>query len=176
MKLSDFEIGKTFFGPGGFEWLCTDKGSRVVVAIMLEPYKASYWFEGPPYVVQEVVFGSEDFSSLYTDETQEIIKTMNEIDISSHPGFDSPDLFKMMKSERVNYPYKKLLKFDRVGKNGYVYHPYSAVKKEDIWFIKVFELFSKQYTEIEQEEFVQMPLSNERYLKIRKTSFNKSKV
>lgn len=33
MKLSEFTIGKTFFASLGYEWLCTDKGTRTITAI-----------------------------------------------------------------------------------------------------------------------------------------------
>lgn len=62
MKLQDFEIGKTFGMAGTRDtWLCTDKGSRVVVAINLSQHvNDPRDFAGPPYSVAEHVFDEYD--------------------------------------------------------------------------------------------------------------------
>ena len=77
MKHDDFRIGIEFWF-GGKRWRCTDVGSRVIVAISLEPHIiANYvlntddtspgqpkhypsehpsWLRGPPYAIVEQVF------------------------------------------------------------------------------------------------------------------------
>jgi len=77
MERKDFAIGQEFW-CGGKRWLCTDIGSRVIVAICLEPHEIitslpgeqpgnprrevrsitddPKWFNGPPYAVVESVF------------------------------------------------------------------------------------------------------------------------
>jgi hypothetical protein len=77
MKLTDFRIGQEFYCAGK-RWRCTDVGSRVVVAICLEPHEVvsitdadtdpsarrdyrhvtdePSWFDGPPFAVIEEVF------------------------------------------------------------------------------------------------------------------------
>lgn len=77
MKLVDFRIGQEFYCAGK-RWRCTDVGSRVVVAICLEPHEVvsivdmdtgpsarredrhvtdePSWFDGPPFAVIEEVF------------------------------------------------------------------------------------------------------------------------
>lgn len=76
MRRADFRIGLEFW-CGGQRWRCTDIGSRVVVAICLEPHEIvsaewngdpptrreeryvaddPSWFRGPPYAVMEHVF------------------------------------------------------------------------------------------------------------------------
>jgi hypothetical protein len=75
MKLADFRIGQEFYCAGK-RWRCTDVGSRVVVAICLEPHEVVSitdtdpsarrdcrhvtdeppWFDGPPFAVIEEVF------------------------------------------------------------------------------------------------------------------------
>ncbi len=77
MELADFRIGQEFYCAGK-RWRCTDVGSRVVVAICLEPHEVvsisdpdtcpsarrdhrhvtdePSWFDGPPFVVIEEVF------------------------------------------------------------------------------------------------------------------------
>jgi hypothetical protein len=84
MKHSDFYIGKEFFTGAG-KWRCTDVGTRVIVAISLEPRETVrvYYDEngerheerfmsndprdllGPPYSVAEHVFDEYDFDGCY---------------------------------------------------------------------------------------------------------------
>ena len=81
MKRSDFAIGQEF-SCGGKRWRCTDIGSRVIVAICLEPHDVisvvpgerpgglprevrfmtddPRWLAGPPYPVAESVFDEYD--------------------------------------------------------------------------------------------------------------------
>jgi len=84
VKHCDFEIGTEFFTVAG-RWRCTDVGTRVVVAISLEPRDMVRvrWDErderieehftsddprdlvGPPYMVAEHVFSEYDFEGCY---------------------------------------------------------------------------------------------------------------
>ena len=81
MKHSDFRIGGEFW-CGGKRWRCTDIGSRVIVAISLEPHEVVHyspgqdgmspgklerqitddpsWLNGPPYAILESVFDEYD--------------------------------------------------------------------------------------------------------------------
>lgn len=81
MRRGDFVIGQEFW-CGGKRWRCTDVGSRVVVAICLEPHEIvaslrekqvdesvreipaitsdSEWLHGPPYALAESVFDEYD--------------------------------------------------------------------------------------------------------------------
>jgi len=59
MKLSEFQIGVKF-KCGGKTWLCTDIGTRVVSAILLDENNDLSWFNGPPYAVREFVFDEYD--------------------------------------------------------------------------------------------------------------------
>jgi hypothetical protein len=175
MKLEDFKVGQTFYGPGGFKWLCTDKGTRVIIAIMLDYDKKDYWFKGPPYSVEEKVFDEYDMKSLYTDTKEILLDSLNNIETSSHPNFDSKDVIKMMKEKDRNYPRKKLLMRNRVNTHGHILYPYAAIKVEDTWFIRTFELFSKTYSEMNEDDFVQLPLATEEDIKKRKELFYNSK-
>ena len=61
MQRGDFKIGGRF-KCGEHTWLCTDIGTRVIVAICLT-FKAEAdpsWFDGPPYALAEQVFDEED--------------------------------------------------------------------------------------------------------------------
>lgn len=173
MKLEEFKIGATFFASAGFEWLCTDKGTRTITAIMLEPDKESYWFVGPPYALDEVVFDEHNMKKCYTDTKDMLLDRMDNLNTSSHPNFLSKDVNKMMKEKRGSEKYhrKNLIKRDRIGKNGEILHPYSAMRKDNGWHIQTFELFSREYSEMHEDEFVQLSLSDETAMKMRKNSF-----
>lgn len=173
MKLEDFEIGKKFYGPAGFQWLCTDKGTRTITAIMLDYDKEDYWFQGPPYSVEEEVFDEHEMESLYTDTKGMILERLDDLETSNHPNFLAEDVHKMFKEKDRNYPRKKLLKRDRVNAEGHILHPYSARRdKNNIWMVKVFELFSREYTEIAENDFVQLPFSTEEDMKKRKEKYS----
>jgi hypothetical protein len=77
MKRDEFYVGLEFW-CGGKRWRCTDVGSRVIVAISLEPHEIvsvwsseanatvryqyrrltddPVWHNGPPYAIVEEVF------------------------------------------------------------------------------------------------------------------------
>ncbi len=57
MKYKDFRIGCEFRTGSGKRWRCTDKGTRVIVAIHVEQYPDDpSWTHGPPYALEEMVF------------------------------------------------------------------------------------------------------------------------
>lgn len=156
MKHSEFEIGKTFFASAGFEWLCTDKGTRTITAIMLAPDLDKSWFKGPPYAVEETVFDEYDMKSCYTNLETELLERVGDIETSPHPGFDSTHVFKMLgKETRSNYPRKAVYKNLRKGPDGAIYHGYSAERDEKFgWHILAFEIFTQTYHKIPENEFV----------------------
>lgn len=74
MEHHDFQIGAKFWSNGK-RWRCTDIGTRVIVAISLEPHEVveiagredrryetndSSWHNGPPYPIVEHVFDEDD--------------------------------------------------------------------------------------------------------------------
>jgi hypothetical protein len=59
MKRSEFQIGKRFH-CGGKGWLCTDVGTRTILAIEIVDPDPDDWMHGPPYAVAEVVFDEND--------------------------------------------------------------------------------------------------------------------
>ena len=87
MKHSDFRIGTIFFTATG-KWQCTDVGTRVIVAISMEPRTLVRTrsegggaqiqerfvsddpndLVGPPYFVPEQVFDEYDLEGCYTSE------------------------------------------------------------------------------------------------------------
>lgn len=65
MKHSEFEIGKTFW-CGGRSWRCTDIGTRVIIAILLEHDDEPSWYSGPPYAMAEDHFDEYDIEGCST--------------------------------------------------------------------------------------------------------------
>jgi hypothetical protein len=83
MTLDDFKIG-TLFDCSEKRYLCTDIGTRTVVAIRIDRIEKSThnsdgtvsheilnfevaqsegWFSGPPYAVSEIVFDEDDLKA-----------------------------------------------------------------------------------------------------------------
>lgn len=80
MERGEFSLGLEFW-CGGKRWRCTDVGTRVVVAISLEPHEVvsievdptdksksterrymtndPSWFDGPPYGIPEHIFDED---------------------------------------------------------------------------------------------------------------------
>lgn len=185
MQYKDFEIGQTFFASAGFKWLCTDKGTRTISAIMLDPYKDESWFVGPPYAVEEVIFDEHDMKSCYDGIAEKILDSAEKFHQSVHPGFDGRDMRKMFNTKYLvleqKYPQKKILKRDRVGVDGEIWHPYAARpikqdKPQDTtdfiprkWMVLIFEIFSRAWSEMHEDEFVKLPYSTEEAMVARKT-------
>jgi hypothetical protein len=65
MRHDEFTVGLEFFTAAG-RWRCTDVGTRVVVAILLDAPNPS-WYHGPPYAITETVFDEYDLDGCSTD-------------------------------------------------------------------------------------------------------------
>ena len=63
MQHGDFIVGEHFYTATG-EWMCTDKGTRVITAIPVTPDN-EHNRVGPPYSIQELVFDEYDFGRCY---------------------------------------------------------------------------------------------------------------
>lgn len=61
MKQADFTIGKTFT-CGNKSWLCTDIGTRVIVAV---EWRRDWSPGGPPYLGAEIVFNEQDMRACF---------------------------------------------------------------------------------------------------------------
>ena len=59
MQHGEFKVGVEF-NCGQHRWRCTDVGSRVVIAIILEHDDDKTWYNGPPYAVLEHVLDEND--------------------------------------------------------------------------------------------------------------------
>lgn len=58
MNFADFQVGQRF-KCGGKAWLCTDKGTRVVIAICLTVCRSNDWARGLPEAIQDKVWERE---------------------------------------------------------------------------------------------------------------------
>ncbi len=70
MNIQDFKVGKDF-SCGDKMWRCTDKGSRVIIAICLNDSDALVDprnFSGSPYSIQEYVFNEYDMCGCITPD------------------------------------------------------------------------------------------------------------
>mgnify|MGYP001578399160 CR=1 FL=1 len=77
MTKTEFKIGKTFYTGGG-TWICTDIGTRVIVAIRVgvlakdesrteRAIAEGRLPPGPPYAVNELVFDEYDMDGCSMD-------------------------------------------------------------------------------------------------------------
>lgn len=172
MKLEDFNIGELFFAQAGFMWKCTDKGTRTITAIRIENNKKLDWYFGPPYMVEEVVFDENDMLICVKKIEGLTLKTVQETRIN--PGFDNEDIFKMLGEMNRDYKNKNMLKYDRVGENGEIFHPYTGIKKNNQWYILVLEMFSKEYSEILEDDFMTLAIAQDEDFIARKKDMDNS--
>lgn len=164
MKPSDFYIGLEFI-CGAFWYRRTDIGSRTVVAIRLAE-DDSIWYKGPPCMIEEAVLDEAELKNAHLSEKDHIRAALDEADTSGYPNYAHEAVSRMM-DERLDghrYPrMRRLLQFDRVRGDGEILHPYAARQRTDTdldaWVICLFLPFSKEWAEIEESEFMALPLS-----------------
>jgi hypothetical protein len=126
MMPSDFHIGLEFT-CGPFWWRCTDVGTRTVTVIRVVEDNP-VWYEGPPYMVDEVVLDEAELGDAHLSEEEKIRASIDEARKSGHPGFPHEAVSRMMNEKRGDdpYPRKRLLQFDRVCVDGEILHPSAA--------------------------------------------------
>jgi hypothetical protein len=164
MKPSEFCIGLEFM-CGPFWWRCTDIGTRTVAAIRLiedDPV----WYQGPPYMVQEVVLDEAALEDAFLSEEAAIEASLDEARNAGHPGYEHTVVSRMTdaKLDGDHYPRsRRLLEFDRVRADGEILHPYAARreggKETGAWIIRLFLPFTKEWAEVGEMEFLALPLS-----------------
>jgi hypothetical protein len=178
MNHSEFKIGENFFAQAGFEWQCTDIGTRTILAVLVNPEPFHEFIKGPPYISNEKVFDENEIKNCYKNLNDELLDSLRGSD-SAHPGFSPKDLKILNKDlfAKRNYRYPKLFRFDRVGEDGRIYHPYMAEfdSKKEEWYILVFEIFSKKTSSIHENVFATLKVCEEEDLIKRRDSFAKNK-
>jgi hypothetical protein len=162
MKPSDFCIGLEFV-CGPFWWRCTDVGTRTVTAIRLVEDNPA-WYEGPPYMVDEVVLDESELEDAHRSEEALIHERLHRHSVSGHPGYSHEVVSRMMKEGiEGRYPRRRLMLFDRVRDDGEILHPYTGHREggeeDGAWIIHLFLPFTKDWAEINEMEFLTLPLS-----------------
>ncbi|MGN6230231.1 MAG: hypothetical protein ACTHNZ_03575 [Trinickia sp.] len=159
MKPSEFHIGLEFM-CGPYWWRCTDVGMRTIVAIRLIE-EDPVWYEGPPYMVEEVVLDESELDDAHLTEEAHVLASIEAYRSSGHPGFPHEVVSRMMDERQGvdHYPRKRLLDFDRVREDGEILHPYAGRKDGSGWVIRLYLPFTKQWAELEEAEFIALPLS-----------------
>ncbi|WP_176053211.1 hypothetical protein [Paraburkholderia caribensis] len=170
MKLDDFLVGLEFRGPSGALFRCTDIGTRMVAAIELD-HEEPAWYQGPPYIVPELVFDERDIAQCHHDLVDLINDRLAEATTSAHPNFSGDDFFRMVEeanASSVPYPNQRVLRFDRVRSDGEILHPYAGKQSADgSWLVQIFLLFPRTYIEMPELEFIGLPVANEHDMKTR---------
>lgn len=170
MRLSDFQIGSSFQTSSGQHWRCTDVGARTIMAIELKPELEESWFYGPPFVVTEVHFNEGQMEAAFRSLDDD-----KEYTYSDHPGFPSEVVGVINETsfsdDSENYPRKGILQVDRVGLHGEIFNPYGVERDGDMWFILVYELFSREFSKMNESDFVRMRNSTEADMNARAQSY-----
>lgn len=154
MNINDFHIGLTFTNATGVDWRCTDVGSRAILAIEIDPERDPTWFAGPPYVVEEVVFDERAISGCFTSLENALIERTAD---SYHPGYSMGVVKKMMGAKRASYqayPNKRVLRYDRVNKDGMIAHPYTAEHVDGAWVVHVYYVYTDEFDVVPEYDFI----------------------
>ncbi|WP_342310568.1 hypothetical protein [Burkholderia pyrrocinia] len=159
MDLADFHIGLEFV-EGPFRWRCMDVGTRTVIAIRLVEPNPS-WYQGPPYMVEEVVLGEERLDDCHLTVEKHIEAAIVAANTLGHPGYPN-DVVRRMRGARHNssdYPHKKIFEFDRVRADGEIVHPYAARKATDEWIVSFYLPFPQDWGEMPELKFIALPIA-----------------
>ncbi|HDR9260221.1 hypothetical protein WT66_01030 [Burkholderia stagnalis] len=159
MDLADFHIGLEFV-EGPFRWRCTDVGSRTVIAIRLVERDPN-WYQGPPYMVEEVVLSEERLGDCHLTVEQHIEAAIVEADTLGHPGYPNDAVRRMREARHKSsdYPHKRIFGFDRVRDDGEIVHPYAAHKAMDDWMVSFYLPFSQDWGEMPESKFITLPIA-----------------
>jgi len=157
MKLADFHIGLEFLGSAGFRWRCTDVGTRTIAAIRLDR-DDSNWYQGPPYIAEEVVFDEHEIERCDLSETDAITSAIREHETSGHPGYPAEAVRRMVKALSAHrYPDEGVLRFDRRRADGEILHPYAGKKEGETWMVELYLPFQNIYEKMLESDFIALP-------------------
>lgn len=138
MEFEEFDIGAPFFTATG-TWVCTDKGSRTVIAVKVDEHDIS-WLSGPPYLVAETVFDENDLPGCWLDDAQAWNARLKEAQEPAEALIPVAIVLEGMRlrcsPESTSYPYQRLLRLPR-GREGQLLHPVAACRHGEGWDIIV---------------------------------------
>lgn len=156
MEISEFYPGLVFNSAGGFEYLCTDVGTRTVLGVLLTGVDPIF-VQGPPYIQTEEVFAEHELQFCFLTVAQAIAQACEP---SPHPGYSTEEVRKMLEErhseETLAYPRKNLLKTDRELEND-IAHPYSITRTDSGILVRYLTLKTKQFLEMNEVEFAKLP-------------------
>ena len=117
------------------------------------------WYQGPPYMVEEVVLDEARLADCHLTEEEHIEAAIVEADTLGHPGYPSEAVHRMTEARLKNpiYPRKGVLRFDRVRADGEILHPYAARRIADEWVISVYLPFTHNWSEMPELDFIALP-------------------
>ncbi|CAG9219278.1 conserved hypothetical protein [Paraburkholderia caribensis] len=146
-------------------------GTRTVAAIRLV-HQDPVWYQGPPYVVREVVLDETDLEACYHDITELLVDRLRRSQTSFHPVHNAEDFFELLQDDDrevpSRYSNRRILRFDRVRSDGEILHPYAARRADNgEWLLRVFLIFPCTYIEMREAEFLSLPVASENDLERR---------
>lgn len=161
MKHSDFTIGCEFEGSAGFRWRCTDVGTRTIAAIQLTDVDPRLC-KGPPYLTRETVFDEHEMERCHVSRTEAIKAALLDTHGSGHPGYPSEVVIHMLETRyKHRYPNDGVLRFDRRRADGEILHPYAGRSDGGRWIIELYLPFRKAYDQMDQGDFIDLPIATE---------------
>jgi hypothetical protein len=157
MKHADFYIGLDFLVSAGFRWRCTDVGRRTIVAIRLDR-DDPVWYQGPPYIADEVVFDEQEIARCHLTTEDVIATAVQEVETSGHPGYPDDAMQRMMEARCAHhYPHKGVLRFDRRRSDGEILHPYAGRKDGGAWMVELYLPFQDIFAVMPERDFIALP-------------------
>lgn len=182
MKLEDFKIGERFYNPTGRECVCTDIGTRTIVAIPVpteddeESKRTAFWIKGPPYMVTEEVYNERQIKECFLDRKDQNINLAETPEMRTHshlePYSSHFDLREVNTIFRSNEPQKhhyrnKLLEYNRVFENQ-VLCPYSYGNSTDenpettvlLEQIKYLNMHTRDFGVMDLEQWIELGLED----------------
>lgn len=162
MKHSDFAIGLEFFEPLGNRLRCTDVGTRTVSAIRLD-HDDPIWYQGPPYIVDEVVLDEHEIERCFLSFEGETHTCLDAIEASRHPGYPQDVIAQITQTwfddADEGYPHTGVLRFDRCRPDGEILHPYAGRRVDASWLVRIYLPFLQTFEEMPELQFISLPIA-----------------
>lgn len=150
MKLTDFAIGMTFSHINGNRYLCTDIGTRSVLAICIEDIEPDL-FRGLPYLEDEITFDEIEIRFCFTDD-----HPYDAYEIYPHTLYFPP----RQNQHYYRYPRKKLLRCVKLLRGEKIY-PYAVELQNGAWMIHC-KSEKQRLVDLMEREFVDLPDATKR--------------
>jgi len=157
VKHSDFRVGLEFVGSDVRRWLCADVGTRTILGVSLDN-KNPDWYQGPPYIVEEVVFDEAEIVHCHLAVEEAIAAAALDKETGGNRAYPAEAIERMTKARSVHpYSHDGTLRFDRRRSDGEILHPYAGRRRAGTWMIDVYLPFQDSYEVMKEEEFIALP-------------------